>query len=110
HAIRQHFYLQPDEIYMDGNSLGLASKAAEQSLLDMLAVWKKEAIKLWNIDDGKYYYYAHALAKLMAPLINAEPNEVMIAGSTTSNIHQMISTFYQPSKTRYKILIDDLNF
>ncbi len=29
---RERFYLKEDEIYMDGNSLGLASKDAEESL------------------------------------------------------------------------------
>src|SRR5699024_12661941 len=46
----------------------------------------------------------------MAPLIGVDANEVVIVGSTTSNIHQAISTFYKPTKDKYKILVDDLNF
>ena len=46
----------------------------------------------------------------MAPLISASPEEVVVVGSTTSNIHQAISTFYEPTKDKYKILVDDLNF
>ncbi|HHX70641.1 MAG: kynureninase [Miniphocaeibacter sp.] len=107
---RNHFYLKEDEIYMDGNSLGLASKEGEKSLLKILDIWKEEAIKIWNIEDGKYHQYSRHLAKKMAPLVGAKDNEVVITGSTTSNIHQAISTFYKPTKEKYKILVDDLNF
>lgn len=104
--IRGRFYVQKDEIYMDGNSLGLASKDAEEALLKMLETWKKEGIKLW---DG-LFHYAGKLGELSAPLINAYPDEIVITGSTTINIHQCISTLYKPTKDRYKILVDDLNF
>ncbi|MCL7986315.1 kynureninase [Sphingobacterium sp. lm-10] len=107
---RDRFFIQPNEIYMDGNSLGMASKDAEAALLNVLALWKKDGIKIWNREDGKYYHYARVLAKPMAKLINADANEVTLVGSTTSNIHQAISTFYHPTKSRYKILVDDLNF
>lgn len=104
--IRDRFYIQPGEIYMDGNSLGMASKDAEKALLNMLDIWKKDGIKLW---DG-LFHYASKLGEMSAPLVNAYPNEVVITGSTTINIHQCISTLYKPTKDRYKILVDDLNF
>ena len=50
HYLRDRFYIQPNEIYMDGNSLGLASKDAEEALLKVLEVLKKEGIKIWNTD------------------------------------------------------------
>lgn len=110
HHVRDRFYIQPNEIYMDGNSLGLASKDAEASLLNALEDWKKEGIKIWNIEDSKYYHYSKHIASNMAPLIGVSPEEVVVVGSTTSNIHQAISTFYEPTKDKYKILVDDLNF
>ena len=110
HHVRDRFYIQPNEIYMDGNSLGLASKDAEAALLNALEVWKKEGIKIWNVEDSKYYHYSKQIASKMAPLIGANPEEVVIVGSTTSNIHQALSTFYEPTDKKYKILVDDLNF
>lgn len=104
--VRDRFYVQPDEIYMDGNSLGLASKDAEETLVRMMETWKKEGIKLWDA----LFHYAGKLGEMSAPLINANPDEVVITGSTTINIHQCISTLYKPTKERYKILVDDLNF
>ena len=106
--IRDRFYQIPGEMYMDGNSLGLCSKDAEESLISMLEVWKNEGIKLWN--QPRHFRYTDVLAKLTAPLINADPLEIVIVGSTTSNIHQCLATFYQPTEKKYKILVDELNF
>ena len=108
--MRERFYQIPGEMYMDGNSLGLCSKDAEASLLNLLELWKNEGIKIWNVEDSKYFHYSHLLAELNAPLVNADSEEIVIMGSTTSNIHQALATFYKPTKERYKILVDDLNF
>lgn len=107
---RDRYYINEGEIFMDGNSLGLCSKDAEKSLLDMIEVWKKETINIWSVEDSKYLNYSSYLAEKMAFLVNAKPEEIAVVGSTTMNIHQAISTFYQPSEKRYKILVDDLNF
>ncbi len=107
---RSRFYINPGEIFMDGNSLGLCSKDAEKALLEMLEVWKKETINIWGVDNAKYLNYSAYLAEKMAFLVKAKPEEIAIVNSTTVNIHQLISTFYNPTKERYKILIDDLNF
>lgn len=107
---RQRFYIPKGVIYMCGNSLGLASKDAEESLLIAMEKWREEGIKIWNADDSKYFLYSRYLAKLMAPLIGVDEDEIAVTGSTTTTIHQTISTFYKPTKDRYKILVDDLNF
>lgn len=107
---RQRFYIPKGVIYMCGNSLGLASKDAEETLLIAMEKWREEGIKIWNVDDSKYFLYSRYLAKLMAPLIGVDEDEIAVTGSTTTTIHQTISTFYKPTKDRYKILVDDLNF
>ncbi len=109
-SFRQRFYLEEGELYMDGNSLGACSKDAEESLLNMLEVWKKEKILMWNIEDGKYFKYPKYVGGLFAPMVNADPNELTCTNSVTINIHQALATFYKPTKERYKILVDDLNF
>lgn len=108
--IRERFYLQEGQIYMDGNSLGVCSKDAEEYVLNMLETWKKEGINIWGVEEGKYFLYQNYLGKLTAPLIGADPEEVTVGNSTTVNIHQCIATFYKPTTERYKIIVDDLNF
>ncbi|WP_088014492.1 kynureninase [Gottfriedia acidiceleris] len=107
---RNEFYLQPNTIYLDGNSLGLLSKRAEQSLLDLLDSWKTLAIDGWMQGDHPWYYFAEKLGALSAPLVGAKENEVIVTGSTTTNLHQLIASFYHPSGQKTKILADELNF
>lgn len=109
-SYKERFYLDEGELYMDGNSLGACSKDAEEALLNMLEVWKKEKILMWNIEDGKYFKYPKFIGGLFAEMVNADKNELTATNSVTINIHQMLATFYKPTKERYKILVDELNF
>lgn len=43
-------------------------------------------------------------------MFGAKAHEVMVTGSITSNIHQMLSTVYAPTDERFVILVDELNF
>lgn len=106
HQYREDFFVQPGEIYMDGNSLGMASRAAVASIEKMIERWKKEGVQAWN----DLYIYSEKISALMAPLVNATPQEITVTGSTTSDIHSALTTFYHPTEDRYKILVDDLNF
>lgn len=107
---RDEFYIHPGTIYFDGNSLGLLSKRAEESLLSMLDSWKKFGIDGWLKGDNPWFYFSEKLGKMSAPLIGADPEEVIVTGSTTVNLHQILSTFYKPNGKRTKILADELNF
>jgi kynureninase len=107
---RERFYIREDEIYMDGNSLGLASRDVEDSLQNMLRAWKDEAIKIWGAEEGRYFNYSRVLAEKAKDLINADPEEIIFMGSITTNIHQALATFYKPTEDRYKIIVDELNF
>ncbi|HAQ06471.1 MAG TPA: kynureninase [Bacillus bacterium] len=109
-SFRQEFYLKPDSIYLDGNSLGLLSKRAEKTLLASLADWKENGIDGWMDGRHPWFYLSEKLGKLTAPLVGALPEEVIVSGSTTVNLHQLVATFYKPEGKRTKILADELNF
>ena len=51
---KSRFSLQKDTYYMDGNSLGLCSVDAKDSLIDVLNEWRNEGIKIWGSRDGKF--------------------------------------------------------
>ncbi len=108
--IRNRFYLKSDEIYMDGNSLGLLSKDAEKTLLRVLEEWKTLGINGWMKAKIPWFYYAEELAKLQSPLLGAEAEEVIIHSSTTVNIYALLTTFFQPDERKNKMLMDDLTF
>lgn len=107
---RDEFYLKPDRIYLDGNSLGLLSKRAEQTLLESLADWRELGIDGWMDGNHPWFYLSEKLGELTAPLVGAAPEEVIVSGSTTVNLHQLVATFYKPEGKRTKILADELNF
>ncbi|GEN86907.1 kynureninase [Oceanobacillus sojae] len=109
-AFRNEFYLKNEYVYMDGNSLGLMSKRAEQSVYDLLASWREYGIDGWTEGNQPWYYLSESLGGKMAGLIGAEKEEVVVTGSTTVNLHQLVSTFYEPKGNRTKVLADSLNF
>ncbi|QPC46111.1 kynureninase [Mangrovibacillus cuniculi] len=107
---RNEFYLKEDQIYMDGNSLGLLSKRAENTLLQSINDWKNYGIDGWTSGDNPWFYLSEKLGEKSATLVGGKSKEVIVTGSITSNLHQLISTFYCPSGTKSKILADELTF
>ncbi|WP_341320639.1 kynureninase [Solibacillus sp. FSL H8-0523] len=112
-ALKQYaaeFYKQPGQIYLDGNSLGLLSKRAETTVLALLHSWKEHGIDGWTAGEQPWYYFSENLGELCAPLVGAKKQEVVLTGSTTTNLHQLLATFFKPTDTKNKILADELNF
>ncbi|MFD4929501.1 kynureninase [Peribacillus butanolivorans] len=107
---REEFYLKPNSIYMDGNSLGLLSKRAERTLLESLEDWKEHGIDGWTQGNHPWFFMAEKLGAKIAQLVGASPEEVIVTGSTTVNLHQLVATFYKPEGMRTKILADELTF
>ncbi len=107
---REEFYIKPNSIYMDGNSLGLLSKRAEKTLLESLNDWKEHGIDGWTNGKHPWFFLSEKLGDMMAPLVGALANEVIVTGSTTVNLHQLVATFYKPEGKRTKILADELTF
>jgi kynureninase len=109
-VFRDRFYIRPDWIYLDGNSLGLASRDAEAAVLAALEDWKRYGIDGWTSGPRPWFYLAEELGALQADLVGALPDELVVTGATTVNLHSLVSTFYRPNGTRTKILADELNF
>ncbi|WP_085506356.1 kynureninase [Thalassobacillus devorans] len=107
---KQEFYIKEGTLYMDGNSLGLLSKRAEKTLLTSLEDWKEHGIEGWTEGEQPWYYMSEKLGEMTAPLIGAKKEEVINTGSITTNLHQLLATFFKPDNKRNKILADTLNF
>ncbi|USK36560.1 kynureninase (plasmid) [Bacillus sp. F19] len=107
---REEFYLKSGSIYMDGNSLGLLSKRAERTLLESLDDWKEHGIDGWTQGKHPWFSLSEKLGEMSATLVGALPEEVIVTGSTTVNLHQLVATFYKPQGERTKILADELTF
>ena len=107
---RERFYLPTGRIYMDGNSLGLLCKESEDSLRNALDDWRTLGIAGWLEGKHPWFYYAEQIGAMCSNLVGAEPDEVILTGTTTINIHQLVSTFYKPHESRRKIIADELDF
>jgi kynureninase len=107
---RERFYLLPGRIYLDGNSLGLLSRDAEEEILAALGQWKTLGIDGWLGADPPWFTLGEDLGTLVAPLIGAEAQAVVVTGTTTVNQHALTATFYKPDGMRRKIVATALDF
>jgi len=107
---KDEFYLPENQLYMDGNSLGLMSKRSEATLHKLISSWRDKGIDGWTEGEEPWFMYPEQLSERVAKLVGANGNEVMVTGSITVNIHQMLSTLFHPTVERSVIVVDELNF
>lgn len=99
-----------DEIYLCGNSLGLQPKRTQEYLNYELSQWQKLGVKGHFSGDFPWMPYHEFLTEESAKLVGAKNSEVVCMNSLTANLHFMMVSFYRPTKTRNKILIEDHAF
>jgi kynureninase len=97
-------------IYFAGNSLGLMPKSAKQIVEQELEDWAKLGVDAHLKAKTPWYSYHETLREPTARLVGAQPVEVICMNSLTVNLHLMIATFYRPTKSRFKILMEDPAF
>jgi len=66
-CFRKRFYLLAGKIYMDGNSLGLLSRDAEEVLLRSIDQWKSLGINGWLDAEPPWFDYAEELGRNRLP-------------------------------------------
>src|SRR5213596_861931 len=114
-AFRDKFHLPLGKdgkplIYFAGNSLGPMPKAARQIVEEELDNWASLGVDAHHATGTPWYSYHEALREPIARLVGAKPHEVICMNSLTVNLHLMMATFYQPTKSRFKVLMEDPAF
>jgi kynureninase len=114
-GFRDKFYLPPGKdgkplIYFAGNSLGLMPKSAREIVEKELDNWAQLGVDAHHATGTPWYTYHEALREPTARLVGAKPLEVICMNSLTVNLHLMTATFYRPSRSRFKILMEDPAF
>ena len=97
-------------IYFAGNSLGLMPKSARQIVQEELDNWAELGVDAHHATGTPWYTYHEALREPVARLVGARPIEVICMNSLTVNLHLMMATFYRPTKSRFKILMEEPAF
>ena len=112
-ALRDHFALPPGVIYLDGNSLGVAPKAAAARVADVVTrEWGTDLIKSWN--TASWFDLPQRLGNQLAPLIGAGKDEVVCTDSTSINLYKVLSAALniarEDSPARKRIVSERSNF
>ena len=97
-------------IYFAGNSLGLMPKSAKQIVEQELHDWATLGVAAHLEGKSPWYSYHETVREAAARLVGGRPNEVICMNSLTVNLHLMMATFYRPTKSRFKILMEDPAF
>ncbi|KAI9885799.1 MAG: hypothetical protein M1823_002378 [Watsoniomyces obsoletus] len=105
-------------IYLCGNSLGLKPKCVDEYLQAHLSTWSAKGVTghFSTFSDSPlppFVELDRVAASEMAKLVGANPDEVAVMGSLTSNLHLLMASFYRPArnrKGRYKIILEGKAF
>lgn len=93
-------------IYFAGNSLGLQPKTVRQYVEQELLDWEKMGVEGHMFARNPWLPYHEFLTDQTAALVGALPEEVVNMNSLTVNLHLMMVSFYRPTPSRNKILIE----
>ena len=109
--LRAQFHIPKDTkgndwLYFTGNSLGLQPKQTQQYIQQELDDWAKYGVEGHFEARNPWMPYHEFLTNSMANIVGAKPLEVVVMNTLTTNLHLLMVSFYQPTKTKYKIVIE----
>lgn len=87
-SMRDQFILPQGIIYLDGNSLGAASKITLQSLQEASQEWSQDLIKSWN--KAGWFELPLALGDRIGNLVGAAQGQVVVCDTTSSNLYKVL--------------------
>jgi kynureninase len=95
-----------DGVYLCGHSLGLQPKTAAAYIEQELKDWARLGVEGHFQAANPWMPYHRLLTEQTAELVGAQPSEVVVMNSLTVNLHLMMVSFYRPTATRHKIVIE----
>ncbi|MBC6608399.1 kynureninase [Hymenobacter sp. BT188] len=108
---REQFHIPPapdggESIYFCGNSLGLQPRTVRAAIEQELESWERQAVEGHFRGSSPWMPYHETLADSTARLVGAKPLEVIVMNNLTTNLHLLLISFYRPTATRYKVLME----
>lgn len=95
-----------DILYFAGNSLGLQPRKAREFICEELEDWARFGVEGHFHARHPWLPYHENLTEQTARLVGAKPHEVVVMNTLTVNLNLMMVSFYQPTRERYKILME----
>ena len=106
---RGHFLIADDIAYLDGNSLGALPQTTPDRLASVVAgEWGEGLISSWNA--ASWIDLPQRVGGKIAPLIGAQPQEVIAADSVSVNLFKLIAAALKMRSARKAILSEPGNF
>lgn len=103
-------FYEKEVVYFTGNSLGLQPKSTQSFIQKELDDWAKWGVEGHFEARNPWFSYHELLTPKIAKVVGAQHEEVVVTHSLTTNLHLLMVSFYQPNKTRYKILCEGKAF
>ncbi len=109
--LRNLFHIPKDKngnewLYFTGNSLGLQPKSTKRYINQELEDWAILGVEGHFEAKNPWLNYHELLTDKMAKVVGAKPIEVVVMNTLTTNLHLLMVSFYRPTKTKYKIVIE----
>ncbi len=101
---------QKNVIYFTGNSLGLQPKRTKTYVDEVMNDWANLAVEGHFYANKPWWDYHERFANPLSEVVGAKPSEVTVMNTLTVNLHLLMVSFYQPSKTRFKIICEEKAF
>jgi kynureninase len=95
-----------DCIYLCGHSLGLQPLTVRKFIEQELQDWAHYGVEGHFHANSPWMPYHRLLTEQTAVLAGAEPVEVVVMNSLTVNLHLMMASFYRPTTSRHKIVVE----
>ncbi len=92
--------------YFTGNSLGAMPKAVRSEVETVLKSWEINGVEGHFLDENPWMHYHKLFCEKGAKLVGAVPGEVVLMNTLTTNLHLLLISFYRPSSTRFKIVME----
>jgi len=93
-------------IYFTGNSLGLQPKSVRGYIEQELKDWETLGVEGHLHAKNPWLPYHELLTEQMSRVVGAKPVETVVMNSLTTNLHLLMVSFYRPTSSRYKIIIE----
>ncbi len=108
---RQQFHIPPgsdgsESVYLCGNSLGLQPRAVQALMDQELEDWREFGVEGHFRGTRPWMSYHEQVTSPLARLVGAQAEEVVTMNTLTVNLHLMMVSFYRPTSTRFRLLIE----
>ncbi len=95
-----------EQTYLCGHSLGLQPRSTRAYIQAELEDWASLGVEGHFRARNPWMPYHRLLTDQAARLVGAKPSEVVVMNSLTVNLHLMMVSFYRPTKTRHRIVVE----